>query len=586
MEGLSALTRRAADVVAGTRRLDTMKEVKMIKGVRWFIGFALVLALSGTALAQGPEPQHSDPHWKATYWNNRDFYGVPNLERTEAELDHDWTDGSPDPAISPDGFSARWTRYIDVSPGVYRFSTISDDGIRVWVDDDLIIDEWYDHAAKMISADVSLSSGHHLIKVEYYEHTGFATAKVWWALVSGAPVGGWRGEYFDNVTLGGAPTVVRDDPEIDFRWGGGSPVSGVPVDGFSVRWTRDLNLPAGTYRFSMTVDDGGRLWVNGHPLIDAWKRQSATTYTADVYLAGGPVPVKMEYYEQTGLAVAQLSWKLVTAPVSGWRGEYFDNVTLGGDPAVVRDDPEIDFRWGGGSPVSGVPVDGFSARWTRDLNLPAGTYRFSMTVDDGGRLWVNGHLLIDAWKTQSATTYTADIYLAGGPVPVKMEYFEQTGLAVAQLSWGEVEEEEPPRPTVVIVDDTDAGFVKAGSSTGWRTAAEGHAGRLTWTQNNDRVRSGYNWARWYPDLATGWYEVWAYVPYRYTTTTSARYWIAHAGGFSLRVVNQSANGDRWVSLGIYRFESGGKGYVSLSDVTYEPYLTRLVAFDAVKWVKR
>jgi hypothetical protein len=378
---------------------------------------------------------------------------------------------------------------------------------------------------------------------------------------------------------------VRDDPELDFSWGIGSPAPGIGGDGFSARWTRDLDLPAGTYRFAMTVDDGGRLWVKDHHLIDAWKVQSATTYIEDIYVPGGSTPVKMEYYESTGLAVARLSWELISTPVSGWRGEYYDNATLSGTPAVVRDDAEIDFDWGSSSPAPGIGGDGFSARWTRDLDLPAGMYRFTMTIDDGGRLWVKDHHLIDAWKLQSATTYSGDIYVPGGPVPVKMEYYENTGLAVAQLSWQKVDE-EPPQPEVVIVDDTDPGFVQGGAWAGWRTAAEGYGGHLTWTQNNDWKRSGYNWAHWYPDLATGRYEVLVYIPERYTTTSNARYWIAHADGFTLRVVNQSTNGSRWVSLGTYRFESGGGDYVSLTDVTYEPYLTRLIAFDAVKWVPR
>ena len=552
--------------------------------VRWFMILIVVLMMAGPALAQEPEPQHSDPNWQATYWNNMTFSGVPNFQRSEANLDHDWEAGSPDPSISPDGFSARWTRYIEETPGVYRFTTISDDGIRVWVDDELVIDEWYDHSATMVSADTTLDSGHNLVVVEYYENTGFAVAKVSWALVS-SPVSGWRGEYFDNTTLSGTPAVVRDDPDVDFRWGTGSPAPGVGTDGFSARWTRDLDLPAGMYRFSMTADDGGRLWVNNHLLLDAWQEQAATTYTGDIYLPGGAIPVKMEYYEKAGLAVAQLSWEPVPSPITGWRGEYFDNATLSGTPAVVRDDADINFGWGTGSPASGIGADGFSVRWTRHLDLPAGMYRFTMTVDDGGSLWVNNHHLLDAWQDQAATTYTGDIYLPGGPIPVKMEYYENAGLAVAQLSWAEVGT-EPPQPGAVIVDDTDPGFVKGGSSTGWYTAPEGYSGYLTWTHNNDRVRSGYNWARWYPSLEAGWYKVLVYIPERYTTTLKARYWVAHADGFTLRIVNQSANGNSWVSLGTYRFKGTGGDYVSLSDVTYESRLSSLIAFDAVKWEPR
>src|SRR5687767_7863144 len=50
----------------------------------------------------------------------------------------------------------------------------------------------------------------------------------------------WRGSYFANATLAGTPALVRDDAAIDFDWGSGAPAPGLPVDNFSVRWTRDV----------------------------------------------------------------------------------------------------------------------------------------------------------------------------------------------------------------------------------------------------------------------------------------------------------------------------------------------------------
>ena len=47
-------------------------------------------------------------------------------------------------SVIADRFSARWTRTIHVTEDAYRFSTTSDDGIRVWMDNKLIIDEWHD----------------------------------------------------------------------------------------------------------------------------------------------------------------------------------------------------------------------------------------------------------------------------------------------------------------------------------------------------------------------------------------------------------------------------------------------------------
>jgi len=323
--------------------------------------------------------------------------------------------------------------------------------------------------------------------------------------------------------------------------------------------------------------------VDNTLLINEWYDHPPKTVAADISLAGGHHMIVVEYYENIGEATASVFWAPVTN-IQNWRGEYFNNKGLSGSPALVRDDAKVDFRWGAGSPAPGtINADGFSVRWTRAIAPGAGNYRFSLTVDDGARLWVNGHLLFDVWKDQSARTYHGNIYLPAGNIPVKLEYYENTGDAVAQLSWAR---SDGSTNGEVLVDDKDAGFVKGGSPTGWHTEAEGHAGRLLWTKNNDSARPNYNWARWYPKLKAGRYEVFVYIPDRFTTTGQARYWIAHAEGFTLRQVDQSASGARWVSLGTYRFAGTSDDYVSLSDVTKEPYLSRLIAFDAVKWVLR
>jgi hypothetical protein len=213
-------------------------------------------------------------------------------------------------------------------------------------------------------------------------------------------------------------------------------------------------------------------------------------------------------------------------------------------------------------------------------------YRFVTTTDDGVRLWVNGHPLIDEWRDQAARSYAGVIHLSGD-VPVEMQYYENGGVASAKLTWTRVDDQPQPPPVgEVVVDDTSAGFQQGGAPQSWRTASGGYAGSLTWTRNNDRQRANYNYARWYPNLEPGRYEVYAYIPEQHATTANARYWISHWDGFSRRDVNQVANRGRWVSLGTYRFRGNGAEYVSLSDITYESYLAYEIAFDALKWVPR
>jgi hypothetical protein len=288
------------------------------KRIAFAIGLILILILSNTALADdGGTPEHTAPYWQATYWNDTSLWGAPVVQRQESNLNHDWGFGSPHFKVRADRFSARWTRYIDASPGTYRFTATSDDGIRVWVDSDLIIDQWHDHPLTTYTGDVDLRAGHRPVVVEYYENTGLAEAKLSWKPLS-STTGSWRAEYYANPSLGAGcvppsrstdcRVIVREDPEIDFDWGWGAPLSGMPSDGFSVRWRRTVHFEPGSYRFTATTDDGVRLWVNQHLLIDNWRNQALASRSGTIYLEGH-VALKMEYYENGGVAAARLTWE-------------------------------------------------------------------------------------------------------------------------------------------------------------------------------------------------------------------------------------------------------------------------------------
>jgi hypothetical protein len=190
------------------------------------------------------------------------------------------------------------------------------------------------------------------------------------------------------------------------------------------------------------------LWVNNQLIIDQWRDQPATTFSADIDLPGGSVPIRVEYYENGGNAAISLSWTPIatttppTTPpqaIANWRAEYFNNTGLSGSPALVRDDAAIDFNWGSATPAPNViSPDRFSVRWTRTLNLTPGRYFFTARADDGVRLWVNNQLVVDEWHVQPLTSFTAVIDITNSTVPVVMEYFENTGLAEAVLTWSTV----------------------------------------------------------------------------------------------------------------------------------------------------
>jgi hypothetical protein len=124
----------------------------------------------------------------------------------------------------------------------------------------------------------------------------------------------WRGEFYNNINLSGIRTTERDDGAgfLSFNFGDGAPPAGtcgLTDDNFSARWTRTVYFPRGVYKFTVTADDGVRLYVDGgQPKIDKWFSQGATTYTADVELSEGNHEVMLEYFESGGPGLAILSW--------------------------------------------------------------------------------------------------------------------------------------------------------------------------------------------------------------------------------------------------------------------------------------
>ncbi|MEZ4682608.1 MAG: PA14 domain-containing protein [Caldilineaceae bacterium] len=378
--------------------------------------------------------------------------------------------GAPAPQVNADRFSARWTRTERLAEGTYRFTATVDDGIRVWVNGVRILDDWQVAGARTVSVDIYLTAGSYETRVEYFEADGLAAVALERTLVGGAvtppvsePTGtvssdptDWRGAYYNNRTLSGTPDLVRTDNNIDFNWGSGSPAPAIIApDSFSVRWTRTLELDPGRYRFAVTADDGVRLFLDNRLLIDEWHDQAATTYIVEAEITSGTTNVRLDYYENRDQATIRFSYAEVlsedsptsvvpagAAQAANWRGEYFDNVNLSGEPRFVRTDSAIAFDWGTGSPAPNVlGVDRFSVRWSDTLTLTPGRYRFVTVTDDGVRLRINGEIVIDHYTVQSARNYAVERDLPDGRAQVVMEYFEDTGQAVAQLYWQRVDGE-------------------------------------------------------------------------------------------------------------------------------------------------
>jgi hypothetical protein len=135
-----------------------------------------------TPAAQTPAtcPAPAAGAFTGCYYNDTDLSGTPVLTRTDSQIRFDWGTATPAPSITPRNFSVRWQGYFNFEAAEYTFTSVASDGIRVYVDGQMILDRWRDQPAYIYNVRRTLSAGQHLVTVEYYERTGVAAAHLSW----------------------------------------------------------------------------------------------------------------------------------------------------------------------------------------------------------------------------------------------------------------------------------------------------------------------------------------------------------------------------------------------------------------------
>lgn len=125
----------------------------------------------------------------ATFYGNRDLAGPPLLTRAERNVDFDWRTGSPAPQVPADNWSAAYTAtLVPEKTGRHTLSITSDDGSRLYVNGQRLIDNWRDQGAHTEFVTVDLTAGQPVsVKVEYYEHGGDASLRFGWEPPGASP---------------------------------------------------------------------------------------------------------------------------------------------------------------------------------------------------------------------------------------------------------------------------------------------------------------------------------------------------------------------------------------------------------------
>jgi RHS repeat-associated protein len=142
---------------------------------------------NGELLVQATTPTSSGTGLTGRYFDNMDFTNL-KLTRNDATVNFDWGVGTPHSSVGVDTFTVRWEGKVEPRYSqLYTFYTATDDGVRLWVNGQLLIDKWIDQGPTEWSGQISLTAGQRYnITMEFYENGGGALAKLSWSSASQA----------------------------------------------------------------------------------------------------------------------------------------------------------------------------------------------------------------------------------------------------------------------------------------------------------------------------------------------------------------------------------------------------------------
>lgn len=156
-------TQNILEIILPSDRIVFLKKTIKITSLLIIVGALLLIPLISLQ-------SYFQNSWKASYFTNPNLLGQPLRIEYEPIPNHTWNTDSPFPEMAADDFSVRWESILqfDSDADVYFFVN-ADDGVRLFVDEKLIIDEWYPQYKLAHKKNLKLKAGKHAIKLEYYE---------------------------------------------------------------------------------------------------------------------------------------------------------------------------------------------------------------------------------------------------------------------------------------------------------------------------------------------------------------------------------------------------------------------------------
>ncbi len=259
----------------------------------------------------------------------------PTLQRVDKDINFASTLEAFPGTKLVDNFYVRWTGVLKVpKDGRYKFYLNSDDGSRLFIDRDKVVDNGGTHDMTEVSGEAELKAGDHEIKVEFFDEAEDAGCILSWEAngmpkavlpasvlfhKAGGAESGLLAEFFKteegsedfpDFPASKAPDLKRVDKDINFEstqddWPGTS-----FKDFFYIRWTGKIRIPAeGAYTFYLESDDGSRMFIDGKQVLDNGGAHAMEEVAGGMNLTAGDHALKVEFFEKDVDAGCKLRWK-------------------------------------------------------------------------------------------------------------------------------------------------------------------------------------------------------------------------------------------------------------------------------------
>jgi hypothetical protein len=334
-----------------------------------------------------------------------DVFNAANLKLTRIDpaVDFTWNGAAPDPGLTGDHVAVRWTGKVKpVYTEATTFTTVSDDGVRLWVDGQLLIDDWTSHAETRDSAPITLNANTtYDIKMEYYQTSGASTARLLWssartpeAVIPEARLydkGGYKyPQQYEDLSFGlgqniSTQTLVdAEDPVY----------ATVPANGnLGTTWTQ-----VGFNTSGWTAGPGSGVGFEANVSGFAVRTYLANFYVNYIFDAENVITTPSLRRDQTVYGENRAVFNYLN---NGWGG-HFDNSNSPGEYPVL--------------PFTGY-AENYVIEGTAIVTIPqAGAYTFGVNSDDGFRLQITGATTTYLYNSNS-TLGSNEIRYDGGRGP-------------------------------------------------------------------------------------------------------------------------------------------------------------------------